>query len=158
MTREDFEEYLKTDEGQELIPHIDRLKTAAIRTYRENHPVIEADQEPDLAAKEAEILSLKIQNQVMRECHRRDIPEDFLEDCGIEFQSLEEIEPRMERIAGRFESLKAARSNAELAASFKPGGAVHVEPASIGEMSEERALFLEQIGALDDVIRDKDLV
>ena len=163
MTREEFDEYLKTDEGQELIPHIDRLKTQAIQTYRANHPEPETTQQakqdpPDPTAKDAEILALKIQNQVIRECQRRGVPEDFLSDCGIDFETVEEIAPRMERIAGRFESLKAARTNAELAASFKPGGAVHVEPASIGEMSEERALFLEQIGALDDVIRDKDLV
>ena len=158
MTREEFESYLKTEQGEELLPHIDRLKTAAIKTYKENHPVIEADQPPDLAAKDSEIERLRIENAKIRECQRRGVPEDFLEDCGIDFETVEEIAPRMERIAGRFASLKAARNNAELAASFKPGGAVHVEPASIGEMSEERALFLEQIGALDDVIRDKDLV
>ena len=155
MTREEFEAYLKTEQGEELLPHIDRLKTAAIKTYRENHPVIEADQTPDteaLAAKEAEILKLKIENQIVRECHRRDIPEDFLTDLGVTFETVEEVGERMERIGARFEDMRIAKINSDMANGFKPGVSATSETDSLKSMSAERALFLESIGELDQLI------
>ena len=155
MTREQFEAYLKTEQGEELIPHIDRLKTAAIKTFRENHPMIEADQTPDteaLAAKEAEILKLKIENQIVRECHRRDIPEDFLTDLGVTFETVEEVGERMERIGARFEDMRIAKINSDMANGFKPGVSSTSETDSLKSMSAERVLFLEQIGELDQLI------
>ena len=155
MTREEFEAYLKTEQGEELLPHIDRLKTAAIKTYRENHPVIEADQTPDteaLAAKEAEILKLKIGNQVIRECQRREIPEDFLTDLGVTFETVEEVGERMERIGARFEDMRIAKINSDMANGFKPGVSATSETDSLKSMSAERALFLESIGELDQLI------
>ena len=157
MNEKEFREFIEGEKGAELKPHFDRMISQALNTYKKNHPA-PADTDPDeetaeaLAAKDGEIERLRIDNQVIRECHKRGVPEDFLQDVGVTFDSVESVEPRMEKIGARFEEMRIAKVNEDMSRGFKPGASAAGDRETLDTMSPERALFLEQIGELDEFL------
>ena len=157
MNEQEFREFIEGEKGAELKPHFDRMISQALNTYKQNHPA-PADTDPDeetaeaLAAKDGEILGLKIENAKIRECHARGVPEDFLQDVGAVFETVEEVSERMEKIGARFEAMRIAKVNEDMSRGFKPGGSDTHERETVADMSPERIQFLESIGELDLVI------
>ena len=162
MNEKEFREFIEGPDGAELKPHFDRMISVAVNTYKANHgpppnldealAAAKAESTEALTAKDRELLSLKIENAKIRECHKRNIPEDFLQDVGAVFETVEEVSARMEKIGARFEQLRTAKVNLDMSRGFKPGVSTAGDRETLDTMSPERALFLEQIGELDDYI------
>ena len=167
MTEQEFREFIESNEtmeltGSDLKSHVDRFVSAGVNTYKRNNPPPEGvdeilaasklEHEEALAEKDLEINRLKIDSQVIRECHRRDIPEDFLEDLGVTFDSVESVSERMEKVSARFEQMRTAQTNLDLSRGFKPGVSGAGDRETVADMSPERIQFLESIGELDLVI------
>jgi hypothetical protein len=148
MNEQEFKAHLETDAGAQIKPHLDRLVSAGIATYRENHPEAALPADP----KDQAILEGKIENTVLRECAKHGVDESFITDLGLSFATVDEVGPRMEKIATRLGNVKEAERNILLSGAFKPGHGVETEHEDIAGMSDHRIRVLEELGELDSLI------
>ena len=154
MTKQEFESFIETDDGQRVLqPILDKRVSDAIRTYRENHPVPEVEgYETKIASKDAEISRLKIENHLIEQCHDRNIPVTFVRELGLRFDDISEIDSRLELLETRIEAMTNQSVNQRLVTGFKPGGAPTVETPDVRHMTAERVAFLDEIGELDNML------
>ena len=161
MNSQEFKAFLETNDSQEvtgaeLKALVDRERTLAIKAFRENHPspapVVD---ETAITERDEKINRLKVDLAVARECHARGIDEALLDDFGIRFQSVEEVQPRLEIIGSRLAEMQREKTTQELVNGFRPGGSTLSPAESVRDMSPERIQFLETIGQLDGLLQNE---
>ena len=100
MTEDELKAFFETDQGKDIASHIDKRVGDALDTYKINHPAPEpTGDNADVIAQQAdEIAQLKIWRHVDKECVRRGIPGDYVEELGIAFTELADVDPLLEKI------------------------------------------------------------
>ena len=164
MDEKDFKIFIDGKDGAEIRPHVDRLVPQGVKSYVENHAP--ADNSESLAERDATIKGLEIGAEVLRQCHKRGIDEDFITDLDITFNSIAEIDKKMEAIGAKFADMATQTANMAtrkvneiLAGGFKPGASILSPdaPKKLENMDQDEINFLEEEGTLDSLIESQGL-
>ena len=155
LNADDVKAYLETsEEGQAIVQSFsDRRVSQALSTYREKHPDSSEDASDLIKEKDATINDLKIEKHVILECHKRQIPLNFVTDMGIEFNDIADVDAKLERVSEQIERFKTEERNHVMGTeAFKPGMGNAPERVDPRQLSVERAIFLEGINELDGLL------
>jgi len=150
MTRQEFDDWLRTDEGWEAArPAFDRYANKAIDTHDEKQRIAGGD----VGELRAENQKLKIDRAVTEGCRTRGLDEGMVTDLELTFEDIADVEPRLEKIAARLGVSIQDGINRQLSTGHRPGSGNEAPPTKkAGELTDTEAVFFEELGELDAMI------
>ena len=154
-------DFIASEEGSFLKSWIDKQRTTAIKSYSENHPVVDTSAEVEelkdrLAEARAETEALKVEAFKKDEAERLGVPRDLLAGLKIECRTFEDVTEQLELLAETLNRQVVDGINVRLKTeTFTPGSGNSEEDDRpvLDRMSFEKALAFEEAGQLDDLIK-----
>jgi hypothetical protein len=164
MTKQEWDEYASSAEGKAFIqPLIDKAVTSGITTYKKNHPG-EKDLGTRLDAiekasenRDHELARVKLDRFLFEACVKTGAPYALLVDELELMKDENDVTARIQKVS-EYLSLKNKNELEQLIIenAHKPGsGVVGDRPVRLSDLSPVQAQFLEQMGQLDQIIRDQ---
>ena len=154
-------DFIASEEGSFLKSWIDKQRTTAIKSYSENHPVVDTSAEVEelkdqLAEAREQNEKLKIEAFKKDEAERLGVPRALLAGLKLEFDSFESVTTQLELLKENLDRHVVDGINVRLKReSYVPGSGTSDEGDNpmLDKLDFERALLLEESGKLDDLIK-----
>ena len=154
-------DFIASEEGSFLKSWIDKQRTTAIKSYSENHPVVDTSAEVEelkdqLAEAREQNEKLKIEAFKKDEAERLGVPRALLAGLKLEFDSFESVTTQLELLKENLDRHVVDGINVRLKTeTFTPGSGNSEEDDRpvLDRMSFEKALAFEEAGQLDDLIK-----